>query len=107
MLFNVHNFIQRYIYGGIAVLEKHDASFIFELMLIAYQFLLDELAKQLQTHLIEKEAHWLRLHFNRIYQESFQNNKLEDSQNWCNDFVVSTRIRFLILKNSSRFKKTL
>ncbi|RIB26223.1 hypothetical protein C2G38_305025 [Gigaspora rosea] len=57
-------------------------------MLIAYQFLLDELAMQLQTYLIEKEAHWLRLHFNRIYQKSFQHNKLENLQNWCNDFVV-------------------
>ncbi|RIB12442.1 hypothetical protein C2G38_2200692 [Gigaspora rosea] len=57
-------FIQRYIYGGILLLEKHYASFIFELMLIAYVFLFDELDKQLQAHLIEKEAHWLRLYFN-------------------------------------------
>ncbi|RIB26207.1 hypothetical protein C2G38_2163846 [Gigaspora rosea] len=80
--------IIKYIYGGIFLLEKHDASFIFELMLISYEFLLDELAKQLQTHLIEKEAHWLLLHFNRIYKKSFQNNKFQDLQNWCNGILV-------------------
>ncbi|RIB00430.1 hypothetical protein C2G38_2234328 [Gigaspora rosea] len=57
-------------------------------MLIAYEFVLDELAENLQSHLIEKEAHWLCLHFNRIYQKSFQNNKLQDLQNWCNDILV-------------------
>ena len=40
--------IIKYVYRGIA-------SSNFELMLIAYQFLLDELAKQLQTYLIEKD----------------------------------------------------
>ncbi|RIB26725.1 hypothetical protein C2G38_2162557 [Gigaspora rosea] len=80
--------IIKYIYGGIVLLEKHDASFIFELMLIAYELLFDELGKQLQTHLIVKGAHWLRLHFIRIYQKSSQDNKLQDLQNWCNDIVV-------------------
>ncbi|KAF0549490.1 BTB-domain-containing protein [Gigaspora margarita] len=61
-----------YTYGGIVVLEKHDLSLIFELMLIASEFVLDELAENLQSHLIEKEAHWLHLHFNYFFtlQES-------------------------------------
>ena len=79
--------MQRYIYGVI-LLENHNASFIFELMLIAYEFLFDELAKYLEIHLIKIEAHWLRLHFTQIYQKIFQNNKLQDLQNWCNDIVV-------------------
>ncbi|RIB18897.1 hypothetical protein C2G38_1311920 [Gigaspora rosea] len=82
------NFIQRYIYGGVVLFENHNASFIFELMLIAYEFLFDELAKHLETHLIETEAHWLHLHFTQIYQKIFQNNKLQELQKWCNDIVV-------------------
>ncbi|RIB17312.1 hypothetical protein C2G38_2187687 [Gigaspora rosea] len=39
-------------------------------MLIANEFVLDELAENLQSHLIEKEAHWLRLNFN---QNTLQN----------------------------------
>ncbi|RIB14153.1 hypothetical protein C2G38_1677360 [Gigaspora rosea] len=72
--------IIKYIYGGIVVIEKIDASFIFDLMLIAYEFLFEELVKHLETHLIEKEAHWLRLNFTRSYQRasriiSFKNYK--------------------------------
>ncbi|RIB29206.1 hypothetical protein C2G38_2155880 [Gigaspora rosea] len=65
----------------IFLLENHNASSIFELMLIAYEFLFDELAKYLEIHLIEKEAHWLRLNFTRTYQKSFENNKLQELQN--------------------------
>ncbi|RIB29222.1 hypothetical protein C2G38_1212292 [Gigaspora rosea] len=57
-------------------------------MLIAYEFLFDELAKQLEIYLIETEAHWLRLHFTRIHQISFQNYKLQELQKWCNDIVA-------------------
>ncbi|RIB12032.1 hypothetical protein C2G38_56211 [Gigaspora rosea] len=57
-------------------------------MLIAYELLFDELAKYLETHLIETEAHWLRLNFTRIYQKIFQNAKLQELQKWCNDIVV-------------------
>ncbi|RIB29211.1 hypothetical protein C2G38_2155886 [Gigaspora rosea] len=80
--------IIKYIYGGIFLIENHNASFIFELMLIACEFFFDELAKYLETHLIEKEAHWLRLNFTRIYQKSFENNKLQGLQKWCNDIMV-------------------
>ncbi|CAG8743153.1 6058_t:CDS:2 [Ambispora leptoticha] len=64
------------------IIISHNASFIFELMLIAHEFLFDELTKRLETHLIEVEAHWLRLHFTSIYQKSFQNNKLQALQKW-------------------------
>ncbi|RIB03422.1 hypothetical protein C2G38_782384 [Gigaspora rosea] len=57
-------------------------------MLIAYEFLFDELAKHLETHLIEAEAHWLRLNFTHIYKKSFQNNKPQVLQKWCNDIIV-------------------
>ena len=57
-------------------------------MLIACEFLFEELAKHLETHLIEKEAHWFRLNFIRIHQKSFRNNKLQGLQTWCNDILV-------------------
>ncbi|RIB03424.1 hypothetical protein C2G38_2225087 [Gigaspora rosea] len=78
----------KYIYGGVALLENHNASFIFDLMLIAYEFLFDELAKYLETHLIKTEDHWLRLQFTRIYQTIFKNRKLQELQKWCDDIVV-------------------
>ncbi|RIB29208.1 hypothetical protein C2G38_2155883 [Gigaspora rosea] len=68
------------------------ATFIFELVLFACEFLFDELAKFLETHLIEKGAHLLRLNFTRIYQKSFQNNKLQELQKWCNDILVKSKI---------------
>ncbi|RIB12030.1 hypothetical protein C2G38_2201794 [Gigaspora rosea] len=80
--------IIRYIYGGVVLLDNHNSSFKFELMFIAYELLFDELAKHLETHLIETEAHWLRLNFTRIYQKIFQNDKLQELQKWCNDVVV-------------------
>ncbi|RIB17216.1 hypothetical protein C2G38_1450597 [Gigaspora rosea] len=57
-------------------------------MRVAYELILEELAKHLETLLIESNAHWLRLHFARIYQESFKNNKLLKLQTWCNDIVT-------------------
>ncbi|RIB28875.1 hypothetical protein C2G38_2137128 [Gigaspora rosea] len=75
-------------YGGVVLLVNHNASFIFELILIACEFLFDELAKYLETHLIETKAHWLRLNFTRIYQNIFQNNELQKLQKWCNDIVA-------------------
>ncbi|RIA99819.1 hypothetical protein C2G38_2237527, partial [Gigaspora rosea] len=72
--------IIKYIYGGVVLLENHNASFIFELMLITCEFLFNELAKYLETHLIETEAHWLRLNFTHIYKKIFKNNKLQELQ---------------------------
>ncbi|RIB30403.1 BTB/POZ domain-containing protein, partial [Gigaspora rosea] len=80
--------IIKYIYGGIISIEQHDAKFIFELMLIASELLLEELVKYLETHLIEEKAHWLRLQFSRIYHKSFQNDKLQKLQEWCNNIAA-------------------
>ncbi|RIB28944.1 hypothetical protein C2G38_1313661 [Gigaspora rosea] len=57
-------------------------------MILAYEFFLDELAKYLETHLTIMEAHWLNLNFNRIYNQSFQNDKLQKLQDWCNDIIA-------------------
>ncbi|RIB09180.1 hypothetical protein C2G38_289646 [Gigaspora rosea] len=57
-------------------------------MLIACEFLLDELAKHIETYLIETKGHWLRLHFAHIYQKGFNNDILQELQKWCNDITV-------------------
>ncbi|RIB09183.1 hypothetical protein C2G38_289750 [Gigaspora rosea] len=57
-------------------------------MLIACEFLLDELAKHIETYLIETKVHWLRLHFAHIYQKGFNNDILQGLQKWCNDITV-------------------
>ncbi|RIB16905.1 hypothetical protein C2G38_1477203 [Gigaspora rosea] len=64
--------IIKYIYGGIFSLDGLDVSFIFEIMLVAYEFFLEELGKFLETFLIEEKASWLRLHFTHIYKLSFK-----------------------------------
>ncbi|RIB24381.1 hypothetical protein C2G38_2242039 [Gigaspora rosea] len=81
-------FIIKYIYGGVILLEKQDAPFIFDLLIVTNEFLFDELTTFLERHLIEEKSHWLRLHFTQIYQESFQNNQFQNLQKWCNDFLV-------------------
>ncbi|RIB11140.1 hypothetical protein C2G38_131274 [Gigaspora rosea] len=80
--------IIKYIYGGVVFLENQETSFIFELMFIASEFLLEELTKDIENHLIETKANWFRLNFMRIYQKSFQNNQFQNLQKWCNDFLV-------------------
>ncbi|RIB28420.1 hypothetical protein C2G38_2028533 [Gigaspora rosea] len=63
-------------------------------MVITCEFLFEELAKRLETYLIETKASWLRLHFSNVYQKSFQNNKFQDLQNWCNDIIVKYPEKF-------------
>ncbi|RIB11137.1 hypothetical protein C2G38_131247 [Gigaspora rosea] len=57
-------------------------------MFMTSEFLLEELTKHIENHLIETNANWLRLNFMRIYQKSFQNNQFQNLQKWCNDFLV-------------------
>ena len=57
-------------------------------MFIACEFFLEELAKYIESYLIETKAHWLRLHFAHVYQESFKSNILQELQKWSNDIVV-------------------
>ncbi|RIB21824.1 hypothetical protein C2G38_2243678 [Gigaspora rosea] len=88
------NYIILYIYGGIISLENVDTSVIFNLMVITCEFLFEELTKRLETYLIEAKASWLRLHFSEVFQKSFQNNKFQELQNWCNDIIVKHPEKF-------------
>ncbi|RIB18184.1 hypothetical protein C2G38_2142246, partial [Gigaspora rosea] len=74
-------------------------------MLIACEILFDELAKYLETHLIETKAHWLRLNFTRIYQKIFQNNELQKLQKWCNDIVAKYPDKIFESENFSSLQK--
>ncbi|RHZ87620.1 hypothetical protein Glove_33g210 [Diversispora epigaea] len=67
----IFDVILKYIYGGIINLEKVETSFIFDLMLIANEFELDELSKKLETILIEDKASWLKTHFSLVYRSIF------------------------------------
>ncbi|RIB18678.1 hypothetical protein C2G38_2245621 [Gigaspora rosea] len=61
----------------VILLENQDTTFIYELMLIASEFLLKELAKYIEIHLIETKANWLRLHFTLKYP-----NKIFESEDF-------------------------
>ncbi|RIB28424.1 hypothetical protein C2G38_2137332 [Gigaspora rosea] len=63
-------------------------------MVVTCEFLFEELAKQLETYLIKTKALWLRLHFSNVHQKSFQNNKFQELQNWCNDIIVKHPEKF-------------
>ncbi|RIB16522.1 hypothetical protein C2G38_2189697 [Gigaspora rosea] len=80
--------IIRYIYGGFISLESFDTQFIFDFILVADEFLLEELVDSLETYLIESKAHWLRTHFTHVYKTCFQNNKLKELQNWSNNILA-------------------
>ncbi|RIB05062.1 hypothetical protein C2G38_2047912 [Gigaspora rosea] len=79
--------IIKYIYGVIS-LDNLDSSFIFELMIMSNNFLLEELAKYFENHLIKTKASWLRLRFAHVYKASIQNNNLQDLHNWCNNIIA-------------------
>ncbi|RHZ87576.1 hypothetical protein Glove_33g200 [Diversispora epigaea] len=78
----IFDVILKYIYGGIANLEKAETRFIFDLMLIANEFELVELSNKLETILIEDKASWLKTHFSLVYRTIFV------KENFCNDIVV-------------------
>ncbi|CAG8601703.1 1183_t:CDS:2 [Gigaspora margarita] len=65
-----------------------DTQFIFDFILVADKFLLEELVDSLEAYLIESKAHWLRTHFIYIYKTCFQNNKLKELQKWCNNILA-------------------
>ncbi|RHZ59361.1 hypothetical protein Glove_364g24 [Diversispora epigaea] len=83
----IFDIILKYIYGGIVNLENVETGIIFDLMLVANEFELDELSKELETILIKDKASWLKTHFSFIYYSTFIYNNLKDLENFCNDIV--------------------
>ena len=74
MLFIFH----RYIYGGIVNLENVETRFIFDLMLAANEFELEKLTNELEIHLIDTKASWLKTHFSLVYRTIFSKNNFKN-----------------------------
>ncbi|RHZ48301.1 hypothetical protein Glove_553g36 [Diversispora epigaea] len=83
----VFNVIIKYIYGATVNLEKVETSIIFDLLMTANQFQLEELVERLQTFLIENHPSWLKLNFSKIYNLSFQTD-FKALQNFCDDIIA-------------------
>ncbi|RHZ87639.1 hypothetical protein Glove_33g290 [Diversispora epigaea] len=84
----IFDVILNYIYGGIVNLEKVETRFIFDLMLIANEFELEELSNKLETILIKDKASWLKTHFSLVYRTIFVKENFKNLENFCNDIVV-------------------
>ncbi|RHZ81566.1 hypothetical protein Glove_117g105 [Diversispora epigaea] len=80
--------ILKYIYGGIVNLENADTRLIFDLMLASNEFELVELTNELETHLIDTKASWLKTYFSLVYHNIFSKNNFKKLENYCNDIVV-------------------
>ncbi|RHZ81682.1 hypothetical protein Glove_117g242 [Diversispora epigaea] len=84
----IFEIILKYIYGGIVNLENVETRFIFDLMLAANEFELDELTNKLETNLIDTKASWLKTYFSLVYRNIFSKNNFKKLENFCNDIVV-------------------
>ncbi|RHZ78302.1 hypothetical protein Glove_166g95 [Diversispora epigaea] len=84
----IFDLILKYIYGGIVDLENIETRIIFDLMLAANKFELEELSKKLETVLIEDRTFWLKIHFSFVYRSIFTNNSFKDLEKFCNDIVT-------------------
>ncbi|RHZ86538.1 hypothetical protein Glove_50g64 [Diversispora epigaea] len=94
----IFDIILKYIYGGIVNLENVKTRFIFDLMLAANEFELDELTNKLETHLIDTKASWLKTYFSLIYRTIFSKSNFKNLENYCNDII--TKHPSLIFENS-------
>ncbi|RHZ60508.1 hypothetical protein Glove_352g56 [Diversispora epigaea] len=84
----IFDIILKYIYGGIVNLENVETKFIFDLMMAANEFEIEELTKKLENHLIETKSSWLRTHFSLVHRSIFSENNFKDLKNFCNDIIV-------------------
>ncbi|RHZ89817.1 hypothetical protein Glove_9g165 [Diversispora epigaea] len=84
----IFDIILKYIYGGIVNLENVEARIIFDLMLAANKFELEELSKKLETILIKDKASWLKTHFSLVYHSIFLHNNFKELEKFCNDIVA-------------------
>ncbi|RHZ87596.1 hypothetical protein Glove_33g274 [Diversispora epigaea] len=84
----IFDVILKYIYGGTVNLEKVETRFIFDLMLIANEFELDELSNKLETILIEDNASWLKIHFSLVYRTIFVKENFKELESFCNNIIV-------------------
>ncbi|RHZ76580.1 hypothetical protein Glove_196g59 [Diversispora epigaea] len=84
----IFDIILKYIYGGIVDLENVETKFIFDLMMTANEFEIEELTKKLENHLIETKSSWLKSHFSLVYRSIFSGNNFKNLEKFCNDIVA-------------------
>ncbi|RHZ76514.1 hypothetical protein Glove_196g45 [Diversispora epigaea] len=84
----IFNVILKYIYGGIVDLDNIETKFIFDLMVAANEFEIEELTKKLENLLIETKSSWLKSHFFLVYRSIFSENNLKELEKFCNDIVA-------------------
>ncbi|RHZ88285.1 hypothetical protein Glove_24g23 [Diversispora epigaea] len=86
----IFNVILKYIYGGIIDLENVETKFIFDIMVTANEFEIEELTKKLENDLIETKSSWLKSHFSLVYRSIFSGNgnNFKDLEKFCNDIVA-------------------
>ncbi|RHZ85396.1 hypothetical protein Glove_66g20 [Diversispora epigaea] len=84
----IFDVILKYIYGGIVNLENVETKFVFDLMLVANEFKLEELTNKLETVLIDTKASWLKTHFSLVYRTIFDRKNFKKIEKFCIDIVV-------------------
>ncbi|RHZ70475.1 hypothetical protein Glove_271g52 [Diversispora epigaea] len=84
----IFDIILKYIYGGIVNLENVEIRFIFDLLMTASEFEIEELTKKLENNLIETKSSWLKSHFSLVYRSIFSGNNFKDLQKFCNDIIA-------------------
>ncbi|RHZ88277.1 hypothetical protein Glove_24g70 [Diversispora epigaea] len=86
--YEIFDMILKYIYGGIVDLENVETKFIFDLMVTANEFEIEELTKKLENHLIETKSSWLKSHFSPVYRSLFNGNNFKNLENFFNDIIT-------------------
>ncbi|RHZ58574.1 hypothetical protein Glove_372g33 [Diversispora epigaea] len=84
----VFEIILKYIYYGIIDTGNIDTKIIYKLMIAADELKLEELSMNLESHLLEFKASWLKTHFSFVYHSIFMNNKFKNLKKFCNDIIV-------------------
>ncbi|RHZ77641.1 hypothetical protein Glove_174g38 [Diversispora epigaea] len=84
----IFDIILKYIYGGIINLENAETRFVFDLMMAASEFELEELFKKLEALLIETKSSWLRSHFSQVYHSIFIKNNFKALEKFFNDIIA-------------------
>ncbi|RHZ43286.1 hypothetical protein Glove_811494g3 [Diversispora epigaea] len=96
--------ITEYIYDVIVNLENVETIFIFDLMLAANEFELEELTNKLETHLVDTKASWLKSYLSLVYRTIFSKNNFKKLENFCNDFIIKYGAESLKTSNYLKVK---
>ncbi|RIB01005.1 hypothetical protein C2G38_1059327 [Gigaspora rosea] len=85
---NIFEVIIKYIYGGLVLFDKINASTILGLLYTANEFDLKELVCSAQAQLVKNHASWIRLNFAKVYKICFESDSFKVLQDFCNDIIA-------------------